>query len=183
MSQLIHVGSNKLKSKQYTKILNEIDSLFKEHFPEPATGYFQHIPLDALKPKGQQLITDALKDDVMEYAYNYLTPPGSNQPLFKLSGLGDVKIVRQAAYNKKLTDPDWEFEANGLNNLSSSITIIWHLNSIEEDGELEFLFQGIRIRPQQEEVVIFPSYYTHSHKLNPATEEKTFLITTFYLGG
>lgn len=185
MSQLIHVGINKLseKPKLYQKIKKEVLKLFDEKYPDPYEGYFQHIPLEDLSPDYQEKIKTSLKEDIHEYAFNYLSTCETQGPILKLSGLGDVKFVRQSAYNEAFEDPTWEFEANGVHNMSSSITTIWHLNDVEENGELEFLFQEVRIRPQDKEIVTFPSYYTHSHKLIPATKEKLFLITTFYLGG
>lgn len=183
MSQLIHVGTNKIPKKKYKSLKNEVQELFDNKYPDPYTGYFQHIPLEDLTVEMQQTVVDALKEEVQEYAFNYLTTCETQGPLIRLSGVGDVKFVRQSAYNEAFDDPIWEFEANGINRMSSSITAIWHLNTVEKKGELEFHFQGMRIRPQDKEVVMFPSYYTHSHRFIPSAEEKLFLITTFYLGG
>jgi hypothetical protein len=183
MSQLIHVGTNRLSDKEYTKILKNINELFDEKYPDSFEDYFQHIPLEALKSKNQEKIKEALKYDVIEYAFNMLTPEDTKQPILRLSGLGGVKIVRQSPYNPKFPDPSWEFEAKDLNNLNSCITIIWHLNDIEKKGELEFYFQKTQIRPSSKELIIFPSYFTHSHKFHPSDKEKIFLITTFYIGG
>lgn len=183
MSRLIHVGPNRLKNKVYNAMVEEVKGKFTEKYPDTPTGYFQHIPLEEISPEIQEKIKKALKQDVQEYAFNCLTTQETRGPIIKLSGLGDVKFVKQAPYNEAFEDPTWEFEANNLHNMGSSITTIWHLNTVEKKGELEFWFQEVRIRPEEKEIVTFPSYYTHAHKLIPATEEKLFLITTFYLGG
>jgi hypothetical protein len=99
-----------------------------------------------------------------------------------LSGMGDIKIIRQSAKDD-FDKPGIEYESNNMRHLASAITIIWHLNEITIDGELEFTFQEMKIQPSNKEIVVFPSYYTHAHKFNPSNKEKLFLITTFYIGG
>jgi hypothetical protein len=184
MAQLIHVGTNRLKKKTYKSFVEEVSLKFEEVYGDTFEDYFQHIPLEEMSLKIQTEIKEALKEDVKEYAFNMLTTEeNKGNPLFKLSGLGSVKLIRQSPMNKAFSYPTWEFEAKNLNNLSSAITIIWHLNEMNTKGELEFNFQEIMIQPSNKEVVIFPSYFTHAHKFHPGDNPKLFLITTFYIGG
>jgi hypothetical protein len=184
MSHLIHVGPNRLKKKEYKSFIKEVSSKFDEIYGDTFEGYFQHIPLEDLTPETQEKVKNALKEDIKEYAFNLLTTEDDGEfPMFKLSGLGSVKLIRQSPRNKAFDYPKWEFEAKNLNNLSSAITVIWHLNDIDTRGELEFNFQEIMIQPSDKEVVIFHSYFTHAHKFHPANKPKLFLITTFFIGG
>jgi len=180
MSQLIHVGTNPLKNKIYSKLVEEVRTGFNKVYGDEFTDYFQHLPLEDINPKLQKKVKNALKRIVEEYAYNLLTFDG--EPIIRLSGLGNVKFIRQSKYNKDFKYPKFEYEAKNLNNLSSAITIIWHLNDVEEKGELEFSYDEIMIQPSNKEVVVFPSYFTHAHKFHPGNTEKYFLITTFYIG-
>jgi len=52
-----------------------------------------------------------------------------------------------------------------------------YLNDIEEGGETEFLYQGLRIKPEQGTLVIWPSGYTHTHRGNPPLKETKYILT------
>lgn len=182
MSKLIHVGKNRLKKKVYTNIKEEILDIFNDKFPDHYENYFQQIPLELLSPSNQEKIKKALRADVMEYAFNLLTTHETGGPCIKLMGLGDVKIFRQSPFDKGLQQPIWECESNNLRTMNSAITIIWNLNTLDTGG-LEFLFQEILINPEDKDVIIFPSYFTHEHVQRPSNKEKYFLMTTFYIGG
>jgi len=182
MSRLIHVGTNELSTKKYNKFVENVEDSFLEKYPDGFTNNFQSIPLEILDKNIQEYVKEQLIQDIERYAYNYLSPDGDG-PILMLSGMGDVRLIRQSAKNEKFDEPILEYESNNMRHLASAITIIWHLNEIKVNGELEFVFQEVQIRPSNKEVVIFPSYYTHSHKFNPSDKEKLFLITTFYIGG
>ena len=54
-----------------------------------------------------------------------------------------------------------------------------YLNDVEEGGETEFLYQGIKLRPKRGKVAIWPGSFTHLHRGNPPGSTK-FIATGWY---
>lgn len=86
------------------------------------------------------------------------------------------------------TDPGsgyhlWHCEqGNGEN---SGRCLVWasYLNTIEDAGETEFLYQRLRIPPKENTMVIWPAGFTHTHRGNVVHGNKSKYIITgwFYL--
>jgi hypothetical protein len=58
----------------------------------------------------------------------------------------------------------------------------FYLNTIEEAGETEFLYQKIRIPPKENTLIIWPAAYTHTHRGNVVfgTKPKYIITGWFY---
>jgi hypothetical protein len=58
-----------------------------------------------------------------------------------------------------------------------------YLNTIEEAGETEFLYQKLRVAPKENTVVIWPAAFTHTHRGNVVHGDKSKYIITgwFYI--
>jgi len=56
-----------------------------------------------------------------------------------------------------------------------------YLNDIEEAGETEFIYQGLRVKPKAGRVVIWPGSFTHLHRGNPPSNTK-YVVTGWYQG-
>ena len=54
------------------------------------------------------------------------------------------------------------------------------LNDVDEGGELEFLHQGIRIKPRKGDFLIWPAFFTHLHRGNPPIGEEKWIVTGWY---
>ena len=54
-----------------------------------------------------------------------------------------------------------------------------YLNDVEEGGETEFLYQNIKIKPEQGKLVIFPAYFTHTHRGNKPVSNKKYIISSW----
>jgi hypothetical protein len=52
-----------------------------------------------------------------------------------------------------------------------------YLNDVEEGGETEFLYQGLKIKPEKGTLVVWPSSYTHVHRGNPPYSNDKYIIT------
>lgn len=61
--------------------------------------------------------------------------------------------------------------------------LVWtiYLNDIKEGGETEFLYQGMRLKPKQGTVSIFPAHFTHTHRGNPPLKENKYILTGWYV--
>jgi hypothetical protein len=52
-----------------------------------------------------------------------------------------------------------------------------YLNDVEEGGETEFLYQGVKVKPKAGRVCIWPAALTHLHRGNPIYTGSKYLIT------
>ena len=51
-----------------------------------------------------------------------------------------------------------------------------YLNTVEKGGETEFLYQNMRVTPEQGTLVLFPTYWTHPHRGNPPLEGEKYIM-------
>jgi hypothetical protein len=61
--------------------------------------------------------------------------------------------------------------------------IVWtvYLNDIPDgEGETEFLWQGLRVKPKAGTVCIFPASFTHTHRGNPVYSCDKYIATGWY---
>jgi len=60
------------------------------------------------------------------------------------------------------------------------ITYMLYLNSFEDGdgGETEFLYQRLRVKPEENLMLLWPAAYTHAHRGNPVLSEKYKYIVT-----
>lgn len=57
-----------------------------------------------------------------------------------------------------------------------SLTFIWYLNTITEDGYTEF-YDGTKIQPEQGKLIIFPATWTFAHRGYPPKSETKYICT------
>jgi hypothetical protein len=57
--------------------------------------------------------------------------------------------------------------------------VILYLNTIEDGGETEFLYQSKRIAPVQGRLILSPTGYTHIHRGNPPLKDDKYILTTW----
>jgi hypothetical protein len=51
------------------------------------------------------------------------------------------------------------------------------VNTVEEGGETEFLYQQQRVKAEQGRLVIWPAGFTHTHRGNPPLSGNKYLLT------
>jgi hypothetical protein len=71
----------------------------------------------------------------------------------------------------------WHFESDTLEHSSRLITWGLYLNTVEEGGETEFLYQGLRVSAVEGTLVMWPATYTHVHRGNPPLSGEKYLLT------
>jgi hypothetical protein len=75
----------------------------------------------------------------------------------------------------------WHSEVNSRRNMDRVLTWIIYLNDIPEgEGETEFLWQGIRVKPKAGTCVIWPAQFTHPHRGNPVYSCDKYIATGWY---
>lgn len=71
----------------------------------------------------------------------------------------------------------WHFEADGPHNSDRIAAWGIYLNTVEQGGETEWLYQSMRIPAVQGTLVIWPACYTHVHRGNPPLSGGKYLLT------
>ena len=89
-----------------------------------------------------------------------------------------VKIQRtppRGGYHK------WHCEVEDRNSMNRVLTWMIYLNDIPDgEGETEFLWQGIRVKPKAGTCVIWPAQFTHPHRGNPVYSCEKYIATGWY---
>lgn len=52
-----------------------------------------------------------------------------------------------------------------------------NLNTVEEGGETEFIYQKVRFKPAMGQLLLWPSYFTHAHRGNPPLSGEKYILT------
>lgn len=146
---------------------------FREHYfaligplgltlPNPKTGKLEKIS----------------QDNFLEIAEPQLQ--GLVQNIFRL---GDVTLQK---YNQGRGGyPYWHSEVYpqmGHNDaLHRILLFMFYLNDVEEGGETEFYYQGVKLKPKQGTMVIAPAYFTHTHRGNVPTSGDKYILTSWVL--
>lgn len=104
--------------------------------------------------------------------------------LNKFSVLKDSAITGLAAKIQK-TVPGagyhiWHGEQSGGLNAARVLTYMLYLNTLEpeEGGETEFLYQKLRVRPEENTMVVWPAAFTHAHRGNTVLGNRAKYIIT-----
>lgn len=61
------------------------------------------------------------------------------------------------------------------------LLFMYYLNTVEEGGETQFLFQERKIQPEQGRMVIAPAGFTHTHKGDVPISGDKFILTSWVL--
>jgi hypothetical protein len=100
--------------------------------------------------------------------------------------LKNIGQIRSDEIKLQMTPPRggyhvWHCEHG--NNYTADRVLAWtfYLNDIPDgEGETEFLWQGVRIKPRAGTVCIFPAAFTHTHRGNPVHSCNTYIATGWY---
>lgn len=71
----------------------------------------------------------------------------------------------------------WHCEVMNRASCNRVLAFILYLNDVEEGGETEFLYQSKRVKPEKGTLVIFPAYFTHTHRGNPPLSNTKYIST------
>ena len=61
------------------------------------------------------------------------------------------------------------------------MAISLYLNTVDEGGETEFLYQRMRVKPEQGTLVIHPGGFTHTHRGNPPLKGVKYFMNTWII--
>jgi hypothetical protein len=76
----------------------------------------------------------------------------------------------------------WHCERfNNLNPINNRhLVFLTYLNDVTDDGETEFYYQKLKVRPQKGLTLIWPADWTHTHRGVPSMTQMKYIITGWY---
>ena len=73
---------------------------------------------------------------------------------------------------------EWHYESMA-SDTTRKVVVQLYMNTIEEGGETEFLYQKKRISARKNRVVMWPADWTHTHRGNTPLEGDKYILTTW----
>jgi hypothetical protein len=74
----------------------------------------------------------------------------------------------------------WHIDGGSHDFSQRQLVAVWYLNNVEAPGgETEFLFQNIKIKPEQGKLVLFPPFWTHEHRGVTLQKGVKYIATTW----
>ena len=146
--------------------------------------------------------TQFFKDKMERYDYQkfYQSSDKSNQIVSVINNVLDkcislyaeefwiVKQLKATSIGIKLqkTPPRggyhvWHCEQDSIKHANRVLAWTIYLNDVpNEEGETEFLWQGLRVQSKAGTVSIFPAAFTHTHRGNPVYSCDKYIATGWY---
>ena len=94
------------------------------------------------------------------------------------------EVIKIQKYEPGQSYFGWHAETSGLyeNNNRRILAFSTFLNNIKKGGETEFFYQKQKIKPEEGKTILFPPFWTHTHKGNISDKNK-YIITGWFIYG
>ena len=74
----------------------------------------------------------------------------------------------------------WHIDGGSHEFSQRQLVAVWYLNDVEgPGGETEFLFQDVKIKPEQGKLILFPPFWTHEHRGATLQNGVKYIATTW----
>ncbi len=74
----------------------------------------------------------------------------------------------------------WHIDGGSHEFSQRQLVAVWYLNDVAgPGGETEFLHQGVRIRPEEGKLLLFPPFWTHEHRGATLQAGVKYIATTW----
>ncbi|MFN2308353.1 MAG: 2OG-Fe(II) oxygenase [Gammaproteobacteria bacterium] len=74
----------------------------------------------------------------------------------------------------------WHIDGGSHEFSQRQLVAVWYLNDVPgPGGETEFLFQDVRIKPEEGKLLLFPPFWTHEHRGVTLEKGVKYLATTW----
>lgn len=173
----IFVFEKALSAEFCQEIIQDFYNNEKKHFKGKTTGGLDlsykntidfHIENQRINETVSQVLTIA-KDKIFSF-YGILKKEALEM---KFCGLQFQKNEKGKGYFR------WHSDTNILNDHRRVLAPIIYLNNVEEGGETSFKYQGIKIKPEQGKIVVFPCTWTFFHRGEIPISNDKYIVTTF----
>jgi hypothetical protein len=178
----IGIYENILSKEECDLIIQEFENELKNGADEESMNQYENQELgrhnfnifsDKNKlPNIYNKINQVLNVCIEQYAKEYFTVKQlkASSCAFKLQ-----KVPIKGGYHI------WHCEQGDLKVANRVLVWMVYLNDIpDNEGETEFIFQGLRIKPTVGTVVFFPASFTHTHRGNPVYTKEKYIATGWY---
>jgi len=72
----------------------------------------------------------------------------------------------------------WHCENNGQPAFKNRVlAFMTYLNDVEDGGETEFMYQNMKVTPKKGKTLMWPAYFTHTHRGLPSKTETKYIVT------
>ena len=71
----------------------------------------------------------------------------------------------------------WHTERDSIFLSHRVLAWITYLNDVDEDGETEFLYYDVKVKPEKGKTLIWPAEWTHAHRGNPTNNSLKYVVT------
>jgi hypothetical protein len=135
-----------------------------------ARNDFYHI-LDVFEPKHAILVNEYLDKAFQEYSDTF--------PILREENIYSIK---QKIQKTPVGGGFHRWHCDNLSPTTSRRILVWmiYLNTVDEGGETEFLYQSERTKPEQGKIVLAPADFMHTHRGNPPISNDKYIITGFF---
>jgi len=82
-------------------------------------------------------------------------------------------------YQNETEGYDWHSDGMDPGLRYRFVSVVLYLNTVDQGGETEFLYQGRKIAAQEGSVVFFPSGWTHIHRGCPPRSGPKYVLVTW----
>ena len=74
----------------------------------------------------------------------------------------------------------WHIDGGSHEFSQRQLVVIWYLNDVPgPGGETEFLYQDVKVKPEQGKMVLFPPFWTHEHRAARVEQGVKYIATTW----
>jgi hypothetical protein len=74
----------------------------------------------------------------------------------------------------------WHIDGGSHEFSQRQLVAVWYLNDVAgPGGETEFLFQDVKIKPEQGKLILFPPFWTHEHRGVTLQQGVKYIATTW----
>jgi len=74
----------------------------------------------------------------------------------------------------------WHTEQSSVLDATRMLVFMTYLNTVKSKGETEWLYQKLKIKPEEGLTVIWPANWNFVHRGRPADKETKYIITGWY---
>jgi hypothetical protein len=73
-----------------------------------------------------------------------------------------------------------ERSSNNVPETYRHLVFMTYLNDVDDEGETEFFYQGIKVKPKKGKTLIWPADWTHTHRGITSTTQEKYIITGWF---
>lgn len=93
---------------------------------------------------------------------------------------GIVEQINIQKYNPNDGFFAWHTEQSNISNSDRMLVFMTYLNTVKDKGETEWLYQKLKIKPEEGLTIIWPANWNFIHRGCPSDKEIKYIVTGWY---